>query len=201
MNKLLAINARAYRELRHWTQQHLADTADIQLRTVQRVEKGEGASAETLSALACAFDTTIDALHTDWMALVLRDQEIELQKTHHIVPVTPIARVADLEIVGATEAYLMHCTADDGAVRKTSAELQSHLTDLRDIWNDVGAVEREEYLKEAFAFVAVLKEQGYSVGFGTCMYAVGASKASELRTLCVVVWPRGQEQERVAIPK
>lgn len=201
MNTLLAMNVRTNREVKHWTQQHLADVAGIDLRTVQRVEKGETPNTETLGALANAFDTTIDALHTDWIQLLKQAQERELEKTHHIVPVMPVTRVGDLELIGSTDAYLMHCSADDEAVRLTSAQLQTHLTDLRGLWNDVGAVEREEYLKEAFEFVRELKEQGYSVSFGTCMHRIGASKASELRTLCVMVWPRGQEQERVAIPK
>lgn len=58
------------RGTKHWTQQHLADTAGIQLRTVQRVEKGDGASLDTLGALANAFDLSIDILRTDMQALV-----------------------------------------------------------------------------------------------------------------------------------
>ncbi len=57
------------REEQHWTQQHLADAAVITLRTIQRVERGEGASAETLQALAAVFDTTIDQLQMDWDAV------------------------------------------------------------------------------------------------------------------------------------
>ncbi len=63
------------REEQHWTQQHLANAADITLRTIQRVERGEGASAETLQALAAVFYTTIDQLQMDWdaVAAIRRD--------------------------------------------------------------------------------------------------------------------------------
>lgn len=52
---------RILREARGWTQQHLADAAELSLRTVQRVESGEVTpSKETLSALAGALDTELE---------------------------------------------------------------------------------------------------------------------------------------------
>ena len=47
MNAILAQNVRIIREAKHWTQIHLAETAGIDLRTVQRVEKGDGASLKS----------------------------------------------------------------------------------------------------------------------------------------------------------
>ncbi len=54
------------RECRAWTQEHLAQVAGIDTRTVQRVEKGETKSRETLLAIAAAFDMDLDALRTKW---------------------------------------------------------------------------------------------------------------------------------------
>ena len=71
MNAILAKNVRKLRDSKHWTQQHLADTAGILLRTVQRVEKGDGASVETLGALSNAFDVSIDGLQTDVDAVLV----------------------------------------------------------------------------------------------------------------------------------
>jgi transcriptional regulator with XRE-family HTH domain len=42
MNLVLAKNVKSFRTSKHWTQQHLAETAGILLRTVQRVEEGTG---------------------------------------------------------------------------------------------------------------------------------------------------------------
>ena len=64
MNAVLAKNVKTIRAIKRWTQQHLADTAGILLRTVQRVEKGDGASLDTLGALANACDVSIDVLQT-----------------------------------------------------------------------------------------------------------------------------------------
>ncbi len=54
-----------WREDRQWSQEHLAEIAGLGLRTIQRVEKGEGASQETLMALAAAFDVDASALCVD----------------------------------------------------------------------------------------------------------------------------------------
>jgi transcriptional regulator with XRE-family HTH domain len=84
MNAVLAKNVRTIRDLKHWTQEHLAATAGILLRTVQRVEKGDGASTETLGALANAFDVSIDFLQTDFVSLseqVKREDEALRRRT------------------------------------------------------------------------------------------------------------------------
>jgi transcriptional regulator with XRE-family HTH domain len=56
---------RRWREERHWSQEHLAELADIGVRTVQRIENGEKASNETLMALAAAFNVEVAALTND----------------------------------------------------------------------------------------------------------------------------------------
>ena len=60
-----AAKIRRWREERHWSQEHLADLAGIGLRTVQRIEKGEQTSGETLKALAAAFNVDVMALTVD----------------------------------------------------------------------------------------------------------------------------------------
>ncbi|MEZ6000307.1 helix-turn-helix domain-containing protein [Hyphomonas sp.] len=54
-----------WREERHWSQEHLADLAGIGLRTIQRIEHGEKASRDTLTALAAAFNVDVMALTVD----------------------------------------------------------------------------------------------------------------------------------------
>lgn len=52
---------RQLRDRKAWTQEHLAQAAGISLRTVQRAEEG-AMSAETLGALAGAFDLPVEEL-------------------------------------------------------------------------------------------------------------------------------------------
>ena len=60
-----AAKIRRWREERHWSQEHLADLAGIGLRTIQRIERGEKASRESLMALAAAFNVDVMALTVD----------------------------------------------------------------------------------------------------------------------------------------
>lgn len=52
------------RNSKAWSQQHLADVSGLSLRTIQRIEKTESASPESVKAIAAAFDGTPDMLLT-----------------------------------------------------------------------------------------------------------------------------------------
>jgi|GEM_PF-2982965 len=58
---------RQLREARAWTQEQLALAADIETRTIQRVEKDLTKSPETLQAIAGAFDVDLDSLRSTWL--------------------------------------------------------------------------------------------------------------------------------------
>ena len=52
--KSLAMIIRHERQARAWSQEHLAEAAGVNLRTVQRVERGSSCSGETIQSLAGA---------------------------------------------------------------------------------------------------------------------------------------------------
>lgn len=43
---------------KHWSQEHLAQLSGLNIRTIQRVEKGESVGVETLTSLASVFEIT-----------------------------------------------------------------------------------------------------------------------------------------------
>jgi transcriptional regulator with XRE-family HTH domain len=53
---MIGDRVKAQREARGWTQEHLSEAAGIAVRTVQRIESHHSHSAETLLAIAAAFD-------------------------------------------------------------------------------------------------------------------------------------------------
>lgn len=53
---------RRERELRAWSQSHLAEVAGLSMRTVQRIEGTGSASLESAKAIAAALDTQVEAL-------------------------------------------------------------------------------------------------------------------------------------------
>lgn len=54
-----------WREDRSWSQEHLAEAAGLSLRTIQRIENGEGASRDSVMALAAAFNVDVISLTVD----------------------------------------------------------------------------------------------------------------------------------------
>lgn len=50
---------------RGWSQQQLADLSGLSVRTVQRIERGQGASTESLKSLASVFEIDFSELQTE----------------------------------------------------------------------------------------------------------------------------------------
>jgi len=50
------------RDTRAWTQSHLAEVADISLRTIQRIEKSGIASQESAQSICAAYGITVEQL-------------------------------------------------------------------------------------------------------------------------------------------
>lgn len=60
-----AAKIKRWREERHWSQEHLAELAGIAARTLQRIERGDPASQDSVMALAAAFNVDATALSVD----------------------------------------------------------------------------------------------------------------------------------------
>jgi transcriptional regulator with XRE-family HTH domain len=58
---------RELREGRAWTQEHLAAVAGVSPRTIQRVEKNRTQDAETINAIAAAFNVDVERLRTTYL--------------------------------------------------------------------------------------------------------------------------------------
>lgn len=58
----VAEKVKIYRLRKAWSQEQLAEVASLSVRTVQRTEKGQKPSLETLSAIASAFEVNVSEL-------------------------------------------------------------------------------------------------------------------------------------------
>jgi DNA-binding XRE family transcriptional regulator len=56
---------KALREAKSWSQAHLADAAQLNIRTIQRIEAGKPSSQETLLSIAAALDVDVRELSAD----------------------------------------------------------------------------------------------------------------------------------------
>lgn len=53
---------REQRAARAWSQEKLAEMTGLSIRTIQRIEKGDQVSKETLTTLAAVFEISVDSL-------------------------------------------------------------------------------------------------------------------------------------------
>jgi transcriptional regulator with XRE-family HTH domain len=65
------------RNAKAWSQQHLADVSGLSLRTIQRIEKTQSASQESVRALAAAFDTSPEDLFFTGEVLSTEQNSVE----------------------------------------------------------------------------------------------------------------------------
>ncbi|WP_192459336.1 2TM domain-containing protein [Musicola keenii] len=62
---------------RAWSQEQLAELSSLSVRTIQRIENGERASLETLSALAAAFGVNVAELMTEESEQTVSGESLE----------------------------------------------------------------------------------------------------------------------------
>lgn len=63
------MSVRMLRQRKHLSQEQLAETCGLSLRTIQRVERGHRVSYSSLRALAAVFETDIDTLEQELYAM------------------------------------------------------------------------------------------------------------------------------------
>lgn len=116
------------REERAWPQSQLADVADINLRTVQRVEKDGTASLETLMAIANAFE--IDVKQLSPASLSKNSRELEPKKVYLLPRLVSGKNLVN--IIGGADLYQVeHDAADDiGADNAMAAILNEVKKDI-----------------------------------------------------------------------
>lgn len=70
---------KAIRESKVWTQQHLAEAAGLSIRTIQRIERGESFSNESILSIAAALDIDIQEI------IEVREIMDDLQKVKRMI--------------------------------------------------------------------------------------------------------------------
>src|SRR5438132_910834 len=90
----IGTNIRKYRAEHHWTQEELAITSGVDVRTVQRAESGRPISLESLRAIANAFQTGVDALSASAEALEAAMAEFRMK--YSVIDLKLVDRGSDL---------------------------------------------------------------------------------------------------------
>ena len=202
---------RQFRELRRWSQEQLAEIADLNVRTVQRVEQGDSASFDTRRALARAFDfDDIDALNKPFSFPTpeeLQAAKETFDREHVTVAVAPL--MTGRQLAGLVATCEMDLSEPAFALPREAAEefaaLVDYYRDYRDCAKLHSEVQKLEVHDDLQRHIDALRALGVSLCHGTRKVRVGLAAANSeplIATVLYVVAVRlGQELTEIATPK
>lgn len=93
---------------KHWSQDELAQLSGLNVRTIQRVEKGKSVGTETLKALAAVFEITADELIAVIESEKLTQQEDKANTEHtQAAQEKALEKVKSIKYFYALSAFLI----------------------------------------------------------------------------------------------
>lgn len=209
----LACCIRAFREARQWSQEQLAEISRLNVRTIQRVEKGESASFDTRRALASAFDfEDIDALNKPFhipSAEQLKAAKEKFDREH--VTLTALPLTTGRQLAKLAESCSMDLSEPAFELPREAAEefaaLVDYFRDYRDCADVYSETQKLEIYDELQAHIDALQAHGVSLRYAERKLQVKwgsdqpEGKPLPVTALYVMAFPLGKEPEQFATPK
>ncbi|MYN16752.1 helix-turn-helix domain-containing protein [Rugamonas sp. FT107W] len=208
----LAACIKLFRETRQWSQEQLADISGLNVRTIQRVERGLSASLDTRRALAGAFGAEdIDAFNKPFAIPSEEACKAAKEKfdSEHVtlttLPLTTgkqLAKLAEICSIDMSEpGFELPREAD-----QTFAVLVDYFRDYRDCAPDYAEAQKFDVYDEMQSLIDALKKFGVSLRYAERKMHVkfGAEADSTpmpVNILYVIAFPLGKEPEQFATPK
>ncbi|WP_341991852.1 helix-turn-helix transcriptional regulator [Azorhizobium sp. AG788] len=208
----LAIIVQMLRSSRGWTQETLAEIAGLSVRTVQRIEDGQGGSADTLRAVARAveapdMDFLIRAQQFPTEAGLKRRAEA-FEREYLMLDATPAptgrameAFMCSLNMLSCTDSEI-----EDEALLEAAASLFDYLRDYLDVKSEVSHQQRLTVATELEAIIRRLRDGGW-----TPFVAVRHTKLMNDQWVEKTPWPvtigyltllpKGQANAQLAVPR
>ncbi|HXP03088.1 MAG TPA: helix-turn-helix domain-containing protein [Stellaceae bacterium] len=151
--ELVAFFVRLVRGLRNWKQRTLASFAGVSLSTVERAERAEGVSVESLDRIAVALGYGAGYLTAPRAALSAKDTIQKMVETWGhlvVVPVQRLSRESAFRKLGGCHACLIHRPQVDPKHDELIAALGEWLEAASWISSDTCVAEMSEGRKRAF---------------------------------------------------
>jgi len=208
----LAACVKLFREVRQWSQEQLADISSLNVRTIQRIERGLSGSLDTRRALASGFGADdIDAFNKPFAIPTEEAFKAEKEKfdREHVtltaLPLTTgkqLARLAEICSMDMSEPGLELTREAD----ETFAVLVDYFRDYRDCAPDYAEAQKFEVYDEMQSLIDALKTLGVSLRYAERKMQVkwgGAADSTPMpvNILYVIAFPLGKEPEQFATPK
>ncbi|HIE4122954.1 MULTISPECIES: helix-turn-helix domain-containing protein [Stenotrophomonas] len=200
---------RQFRQLRHWSQEQLAEISGLNVRTVQRVEQGDSASFDTRRALARAFDfNDIDALNKPFS--LPTDEELQVaqaqfERDYITLAVSPLTAGRELaRLIVSCDMDLSEPAFElSREAASEFAALVDYYREYRDCHDLYSEVDKLDIYEELQQHIETLREQGVSLFHGqrTVVIRMGSGVPMDATVLYVVAFRLGQECSQIVTPK
>lgn len=200
---------RQFRQMRHWSQEQLAEISGLNVRTVQRVEQGDSASFDTRRALARAFDfNDIDALNKPFSLPTeeeLQAAQAQFERDHITVAMAPLTTGRQLaSLITSCEMDLFEPAFD--LPREAAAEfaaLIDYYREYRDCHDLYSETDRLDIYEELQQHIDSLRLLGVSLSHGQRKIAIRLGSGAPMNgtALYVVAFRLGQEPSQIVTPK
>lgn len=208
----LGVCIRLFREMRQWSQEHLAAIAGINVRTIQRVEQGQAASVDTRRAWARAFECEdIDVLNKPFSIPTPEQVQAHQEKfAHDRVTLKALPLATGKELARLAEAHMMDLSGPAFEMGREADEAFAALVDYfpeyRDCADLYSEVDKFDIYDEMQSWIDALKKLGVSLCYAERKMQVkwgnhADSKPMPVSVLYVVAFPLGNEPAEFATPK
>ncbi len=209
----LAFCIRMFRETRQWSQEQLAEISRLNVRTIQRVEKGESASFDTRRALASAFGfEDIDALNKPFHIPSAEELKATREKLDsEYVTLSALPLTTGRQLAKLAESCSMDLSEPAFELSREAAEefaaLVDYFRDYRDCADLYSETQKLDSYDELQAHIDALHTQGVSLRYAERKLQVKwgpdqlDGKPALFTALHVVAFPLGKEPEQFTTPR
>lgn len=197
------------RTSRQLSQETLAELSGLTSRTIQRIEKGEGCSADSRRALARAFEIEdLDVYNKPFKIPSqeeLAKQKAQFDKEHVTIATVPILKGKDLaRFAETTQAHLFTCKEDlPESVELAMAEIEDLFVDYRDSHDCYSATDKLPIYSIFNEKVSFLQGLGVEICSSTRRLLLGNSKDKEsplkFTVLYVLASKKGDSPENISV--
>jgi transcriptional regulator with XRE-family HTH domain len=151
-----------------WKQFALADEAQINERTVQRIERGEKVSSESLRRVARALHIDAEAFLEPVPLPTVEEWEKakKCSGEHTFIEALTFTTLNDCAAVLATHVFLLDERAVNEKLADQVAAFKDMLTDWGDVYGDLSHMDRLQACREVLAGGQKITAEGYTLRYG-----------------------------------
>lgn len=206
----LSAFVKASREMRQWSQEQLAEIANVSTRTIQRVEEGQPSSFDTRRALARALGfEDIDVLNKPYIIPTneqMAAEKARCEKERVPLKATPLESGKQLAklVEGISANMFSEATVMPQAAEERFAQLTDFCREYSDCSDLYSSTDKLGVYAELDDMVADLAKDGFTLVGATrevTMKAPDAESGFRVNIVYVVAFPKGQEAENLAVPR